>query len=268
MFLFPRAIVSLLLLAAWHAAVAAPACSASSPAHSAALVQLFTSEGCDSCPPADRWLARLRSKGYTEERLVPLAFHVDYWDYLGWRDRFASPEFSQRHRDQASLNQARVVYTPQVFVDSREFRDWRNEDRVRAEIARINARESGIRLDVSASRLADGRLDVKLAAEGRPNARELPAQVYVAVYENGLESQVTAGENKNVLLRHERVVRELLGPFALTAEGRLATAQTITLPAGLRLERAGLTAFTEPERPNVPRQAVSLAFAGCLGPDK
>jgi len=89
---------------------------ATSPAdHTVALLELYTSEGCDSCPPADRWLSGLEL-GTPPLRAVALAFHVDYWDRLGWRDRFGSAVFTERQHEQQSRRHAAFVYTPQVLL--------------------------------------------------------------------------------------------------------------------------------------------------------
>lgn len=88
------------------------------------LVELFTSEGCSSCPPADNWLARMERDPGLWQRFAPIGLHVDYWDELGWRDRFASPSHTARQRDYARLGRAGGVYTPGWFVDGREWRGW------------------------------------------------------------------------------------------------------------------------------------------------
>ena len=80
---------------------AAPVCSAKSGAYTVALVELYTSEGCDSCPPADRWLRALPSTGITPDKAVALSLHVDYWDYIGWKDPYAKPQFTERQRKPA-----------------------------------------------------------------------------------------------------------------------------------------------------------------------
>src|SRR3989338_9674550 len=100
------------------------ACDARSGARTAALVELYTSEGCSSCPPADRWLSGLASKGYAPDRVVPLSLHVDYWDYIGWKDPYAKREFSLRQRKLSQLQRMALVYTPQVLLQGRDFRDW------------------------------------------------------------------------------------------------------------------------------------------------
>ena len=106
-------------------AIAAPnhpgsSCSAQSPATMVPLVELYTSEGCSSCPPADRWLSRLKEN----PAVVALAFHVDYWDKLGWKDRFASPAYSRRQAQQQAFNGARFSYTPQVVLNGRDHPHW------------------------------------------------------------------------------------------------------------------------------------------------
>ena len=87
----------LLLLAPWSGALA-QACSKHSPPHTVALLELCTSEGCSSCPPADRFIGALHDAGLDAGQVVPLALHVDYWDYIGWKDRFARPAFGERQR--------------------------------------------------------------------------------------------------------------------------------------------------------------------------
>ena len=118
-------VMSLLTVAAAACLVCAQAnaantCSARSGPTIAPVVELYTSEGCNSCPPADRWLSALKSR----PDVVGLAFHVDYWDRLGWKDRFASAEFTRRQSEQQSVNGARFSYTPQVVVDGHDRKDW------------------------------------------------------------------------------------------------------------------------------------------------
>ena len=94
---------------------AVDACTAASTRQVPPVVELYTSEGCNSCPPADRWLSKLKA----DPAVVALAFHVDYWDRLGWKDRFASAAFTARQAAQQASNGARFSYTPQVVVDGR-----------------------------------------------------------------------------------------------------------------------------------------------------
>jgi hypothetical protein len=195
------------------ALVQAAACSARSPAYTTAFVELYTSEGCNSCPPADRWLSRL-AKAYPRERVVPLALHVDYWDYIGWKDPYARREFSQRQRRLSQLQRVALVYTPQVVLQGAEFRSWGSAEFERA-LERINARPAAAQIDLAIVGRSDRALRVKV------DARTLAAQegtgLYLAAYESGLTSQVTAGENRGRLLAHDYVALEWQGPYGLGA---------------------------------------------------
>lgn len=95
-----------------------------SPQHQAVLLELYTSEGCSSCPPAEAWLSRLKDKAGLWTEFVPVAFHVDYWNNLGWRDKLASPEFSQRQNDYAAAWSAQNIYTPEFVLNGREWSNW------------------------------------------------------------------------------------------------------------------------------------------------
>ena len=117
------------------------------PDHSTALIELYTSEGCDSCPPADRWLSSL-SKQKLGDRAVALALHVDYWDRLGWKDRFGSAGFSQRQREESTRSGGEFVYTPQVLLQGRDFPQWQAGAAFDHAIASINARPARAVLDL------------------------------------------------------------------------------------------------------------------------
>lgn len=194
-----------LLLLALPAAQAAP-CTAESGTTRARLLELYTSEGCSSCPPADRWLSHLPPAPDT----VPLAFHVDYWDRLGWRDPYGQAAFSQRQR--ARNRASGWIYTPQVMLDGTDFRTWPRG------LPPSDATPAPVRLRLL---LAQTPAQLAVTAEVRP----VPAgaALYLALYENRLQSAVTAGENADRMLRHDYVVRALAGPFdASTVRHRFA----------------------------------------------
>lgn len=191
----------LLLCGLLAPAADAASCNAASGPTRTSLLELYTSEGCSSCPPADRWLSQLPH----DAGVVALAFHVDYWDRLGWKDRFAQAAFSQRQRDRNRLSG--WVYTPQFMLDGTDFRSWYRGLPARAPIpARAHLTLS---LDTMPGHI-DTRTEVRYAsaAAGR-NAR-----LYLALTENRLSSSVTAGENARRTLLHDDVVRTLAGPFA------------------------------------------------------
>src|SRR5215471_15461328 len=116
-------VVIMIWLAAGYTFASEPKTFESSDAQSS-LIELFTSEGCSSCPPAEKWLSGLKSNQELWKKIVPVAFHVDYWDHLGWRDRFAKPQFTSRQQHYASTWGSDSVYTPAFVVNGKEWRDW------------------------------------------------------------------------------------------------------------------------------------------------
>lgn len=228
------------LLLAWAgvASAAEAACSASSGATRIALLELYTSEGCSSCPPADRWLSALHERPQAAQRLAPLAFHVDYWNRLGWADRFSKPSYSARQRWIAAVNRARTVYTPQFVLDGR---DWRP---LRTGLPAASAdRKAAGELRLRLRPLADGRLEV--SGEARLSLAIDDAQVFIALYENNLTSRVESGENAGSLLRHDFVVRELVGPIRLPASGSAALHHVFALEDDWKRDDLGVSAFIQ-----------------------
>jgi hypothetical protein len=250
------AITALLGLSAAHAAP--EACTARSGPSTVALLELYTSEGCDSCPPADRWLSTA-VKSFPDRRLVALALHVDYWDYIGWKDPFAKPLFAVRQRELAAATGSRVVYTPQVVLGGRDHRGWSSASRFDAAVAEINARPARAEVELALKPGAGGAVDVEASARvPKPGDRE-DAALFVAVYQDGLASRVTAGENRGATLRHDRVVREWWGPFALDAAGAVAARRAV--PAAT-IATGGAAAFVQSRRSGEVLQALALPACG------
>ena len=194
-----------------------------------AFLELYTSEGCSSCPPAEKWLSGLKTSPHLWKEFVPVAFHVDYWDYLGWRDPWSAKEFSDRQRAYAQQWRSENVYTPCVVLDGKEWRDW-------------SAHANG---PPSASRQS-GVLTVKSAGSNRWNVTFAPSnagsenyQAHAALLASSLHSDVKAGENRGRRLDHDfialSVVQTSLGKSNGTYEGKLefppATQGTDSHPA-------------------------------------
>jgi hypothetical protein len=212
-----RSVLALAVLA--YAAQAHPmACSAKSGERTTALIELYTSEGCDSCPPADRWLSSLGARGYAPARVVPIALHVDYWDYIGWKDPYAKREFATRQRKLAHLKRATFVYTPQVLLQGQDFRRW-GAAAFDEEVARINARPARAHIALSLEGRRPGAFEVEVRAEVPDEALRAASALYLATYENKLVSEVRAGENRGRTLTHDYVVFEWHGPIAFHASG-------------------------------------------------
>ena len=243
-------VLSLLLGMVMAVDALAGQCTARSGERTAALVELYTSEGCSSCPPADRWLSRV-GQAYPHERVVPLALHVDYWDYIGWKDPYAKREFSQRQRRLSLLQRQALVYTPQVLLQGVDFRGWMGGDFDRT-LARINAQPARARLELEAAPLRDA-MRVSVLAQALDARAAEGAVFYVATYENRLQSRVDAGENKGLVLSHDHVALEWQGPFPL---GR----REVTLPLlpKARYADSGVVAFVQNPRTAEVLQALML----------
>jgi hypothetical protein len=224
-----------LLLACLGPAAAAPACVAQSGEQRAVLLELYTSEGCDSCPPADRRLSQWKTQAAFAGRLVPLAFHVDYWDRLGWSDRFASPQYTQRQYAMAGMARSRSVYTPQFL---RNGRDWRG---AASPLDGAGGLPAGAAIALELGAANGGQLTVS----GSVTVAKPGAEAWLALYENSLESVVLAGENGGKVLRHDYVVRRLIGPLQPDADGRLALRQQIVLEPGWKRADLGVAAFVQ-----------------------
>jgi hypothetical protein len=235
----------------------APVCSAQSPEHTVALVELYTSEGCDSCPPADRWLSSLFARGYTSNRVVPLALHVDYRDYIAWKDPDAKLEFATRQHKLLKMRRATYVYTPQVLLQGRDFRGWGTPEFAR-DVAQINARPQRARLALAIRAIAPAAAEVELVAELADPALQRHAVVYLAAYENKLASDVGARENRGKRLEHDFVVGEWLGPIAFGTGGRLVEKRALPLLPNADPNRSGVAAFAQDRGTGEVLQALML----------
>jgi hypothetical protein len=184
-----------------------------------ALIELYTSEGCSSCPPAEKWLGELRNDAGLWTRFVPVAFHVNYWDHLGWRDAFATKAFTQREYTYAEAWGSGSVYTPCAVRNGAELA-WRD----------------GLQLNSSPS--AAGVLAVTWQDDGTCRATYTPASspkenfaVNLALLGGGIVSNVKAGENSGRALRHEFVALQLAtAPLARGNDAAFTATVSIAFP--------------------------------------
>jgi len=177
----------------------APVFAGSTGASFPVVVELFTSQGCSSCPPAEAFLNELAD----EDGIIALEMHVDYWDYIGWADPFASPQMTERQRDYASHLELRYVFTPQMVVDGQHNAVGSRRHEVRAAIDEANARGKALRIDYVED---DGDKIVIPAGE----SPEGGATVWLAAYDGLHETNVERGENSGRKLKNRNVVRELV----------------------------------------------------------
>lgn len=213
------------------------------------LVELFTSEGCSSCPPADQLLILLDEQQFVAEALViPLSEHVEYWNGLGWHDPFSGPMFTQRQREYADVLTAGLLYTPQMVIDGQtEFigsqRDLAQQAIARAAVA--PKATMALALTGGSGRNAV-RVEVTVSGVARLDARG-EADLWLAVTEEGLATDVRRGENANRRLSHAAVVRHLekIETLEMPASDRVTVTAQVALDPDWHDESLRLVAFLQ-----------------------
>lgn len=248
---------SLSLLLAFSLPVAADTCSARSPAQRVALLELYTSEGCSSCPPADAWLKSLPGLGLKDEQVIPLALHVDYWNDLGWPDPFSQKLFTQRQYRTALLGGTTTVYTPQVLLNGKEYR-WHQQD-IRKTAQQVNGKPAPADIQLKLTRKQPNELTVVGETRITSSNPSKPAGLYLAVYENNLTNRIRAGENRGLTLQHQYVVRRLLGPYPIDASGSVRVEERLDLDTGWKARDLGVVAFVEQRDTGEILQALALS---------
>ncbi len=241
-----RALLILCCLLVAAKAAAAPATSFSSTVERVPVLELYTSHGCSSCPPADAWLRLFVHHTRLWDRFVPLAFHVDYWDDLGWPDRFASPAFSKRQRDYQQSGRIRSVYTPGFVVDGREWRGW--------------FRGGNLELVVGP---AVGRLVLQADPGEKATVHFSPAasrkgilRAYLAVLGFWVSSSIGSGENAGRTLEEDFVVLGVSSGTVLAAEAEAVWNLAWPETGSARTTRRALVAWVSREDDPAPVQAV------------
>lgn len=196
-----------------------------------AIVELFTSQGCSSCPPADRLLTKLASDPRYQGRVIPLSFHVDYWNYIGWTDPYSSQRWSDRQRQYAAKTfRSNRIYTPQVVVNGRTECVGSQEREVVSRITDALEAEPAGRVSLAlGERTPDGHLKLKVGAKLAKAAGNGNLDLWVAVYESELTTPVKSGENASRTLRNDRVVRRLEKAFSVPAAAGSEKATELTL---------------------------------------
>jgi hypothetical protein len=208
------------------------------------LLELYTSEGCSSCPPADRWLRSLEQRPGLFSEFVPLAFHVDYWDYIGWKDRFADRKFSERQRLYARLGLVATVYTPGFVYNGREWRnffDWSTGEF-----------PDSVRTGELTMRIDEDTVELTFEPVSADSARYV---ANVALLGSGLRSEVAAGENRGRELLHSFVVLSH-AELPLAAQGTGHSGSMTVPTSNVVAERYALVAWISVGPNPTPLQAV------------
>jgi hypothetical protein len=185
-------------------------CVAQSTGTLTPVIELYTSEGCSSCPPADQWVSTLKSAN-AKGQVVAQAFHVNYWDYIGWTDRFAAPAYTARQKQISSANKLDGIYTPQLVKNGITTRGFSSS------IASTEPARAQIALSQTAAE--------SFEATVTPTDPQANWSAYFTVTEHGHVSRVTAGENKGETLAHDFVVRQYvpLGNYTGAQKLKLST---------------------------------------------
>jgi hypothetical protein len=223
---------------------------AAEPPRTPIVVELFTSEGCSSCPPADTLLQRLADES-AGAPVIALGEHVDYWDHQGWKDRFSSAALTQRQRVYAARFNVESIYTPQMVVDGRAEMVGSDAGAARRAIDRAVAQPHGvvrIAIDPEAGTVRPSRLAATVSVADLPAlSRGDRADVVVAITEDHLSSDVTRGENRGRILKHAAVVRQLATVGEAQAPSSTARAE-LTIDPTWNRERLTLVAFVQERR--------------------
>lgn len=214
-----------------------------SGAHRVHVLELYTSEGCSSCPPADRWFSKLKGDERLWRELIPIAFHVDYWNDIGWRDRFSSHVFSERQRRYARHQGLSTVYTPGFLLDGREWRSF------------FGLRKLTLDTDSGAGnllvRLDQQIVQVSYQPVGRGHIRPV---LNIAVLGFDLVTRVEAGENHGQQLHHDfAVLGHKTVPMSAAEEGYTGTTQLP--PVTIHAPQSGIAVWINNEGDLMPVQA-------------
>lgn len=207
-----------------------------------AVVELFTSEGCSSCPPADALLATLSDEARKQGLPVyTLSFHVDYWNSLGWRDPFSSPRASRRQQSYADASAGGEVYTPEMVVNGTKGFVGSDEREARRRLRAALGQPGVADVTLKVEKGSGGKVSVAYAVKGAPHDTVLN----LAIVERGLTSEVARGENAGKTLRHENVVRSFdTAPLTGDAAGRIE----MKLPDSVNPARASVIGFVQGEK--------------------
>jgi hypothetical protein len=212
------------------------------------VLELFTSEGCSSCPPADELLSRI---GALTPGVIPLAYHVDYWDSLGWSDPFSSSQWTMRQVEYVRAMQLSGSYTPQIVINGRWQCVGSDPNLLTRAIATARATPPPGVVTVRAMPPAAGshKLNVSVSAHIVRTAGDKSLIVVVAIYENGLMAKIDGGENSGHRIRYDYTVRKIIPAFELrpAAGSALENELSVDLDPSWKLDHLGVAAFIQDE---------------------
>jgi len=222
-----------------------------------AILELYTSEGCSSCPQAEKYLKQLNKQHITKKSYIPLAFHVDYWDYMGWEDPYSSPKHGDRQRDITIRNKQKSIYTPQFVLYGRDFPAHENIPKAIDIINNIKPRAN---IELKAKLENNKLLEAIVSIDSDDEKVKWGANIYIAIAEDHLSSSISDGENKGLSLKHNNVVRKLIGPIKMEGKQNIKISQKITLDKQWKLSNLTLVIFAEDSLNGTTHQSLQLAL--------
>ena len=203
------------------------------------LVELFTSEGCSSCPPADVLLSNIVDSEYEGVEVIGLSFHVDYWDYIGWKDPYASQKYTQRQRAYARKFYSNQVYTPQMVVNGKH--EFVGSDRAkwRSVLGKTKSKKSTYVIDLQKLSIENDELVIQVGS-----VSESKVVLNAAIVERGLSQEVTRGENRGRKLSHDNVVRS----FKTRQFDGQSNEIRLDIPTDLSLSNSSIILYAQDEK--------------------
>jgi hypothetical protein len=205
-----------------------------------AVIELFTSEGCSSCPPADELVARILNEN-ADQPIYILAYHVDYWDNLGWKDHFSNTAYSKRQNQYADWLKLQTIYTPQVIVNGRTEFVGSDESKLRGAVKEDLGKSQVARLSLNNIQLNKGKTNFQYQIEKAPENVSL----VIAIVQKSAKTRVERGENKGRLLSHVQIVRELQ---IISVDGKDTGNAQITMPENPEHQEIELIGFLQNEK--------------------
>jgi hypothetical protein len=249
--------ILLLLIGPWLSSVALaanPGYQTSQTGKTTAVIELYTSEGCINCPPAERFLKQLLEQQMSDREVIALAFHVDYWNDEGWEDPFSHAQYGDRQRTIAIRNQLNSLYTPQFVLYGKDFPAYENIPQA-VDIINKSKPQATLQTITDLNKQAL-QVDVKITAETE-RAQTL-AQTYLLITENNLVSDIKDGDNQGKTLHHYHVVRTMIGPFSQGGHKQLSLTKTLQLDPKWKRHDLHLVIYTQDSADGTTLQAMQL----------
>lgn len=244
--LFQRTVTLVVFLSLFLSLPATASQTFQSGPEQSVLIELYTSEGCASCPPADEWMTDLTKSPYLWKTFVPVAYHIDYWDYLGWKDKLSQKYFSERQRAYASQNKSGSVYTPMIVNNGSELKEWYLTPTIKVK----SKKDAGmLKVDVVSPE------ELKITYLPHNGAYMEGLVVYVAKLGFDYKSQIEGGENKGQMINHNFAVLSLAQQDLQYKNGMLSATARFEKELPVTIPKQGVAVWVSKKDSYEPIQA-------------